>query len=194
MSFIYLSKPINEAITWPSLRPKTEKTFPHANFCFGVEEGCIGGWYNKFNFKINFNQCIRKKLNWKGTTRVPSAVLHFWSFLTSFCLSCILKPWAATVESSIFMSGLQQKSIVWTRRRRPSIESTVINPNVFLLSMELLAWLVQTNCYLAWTSNSLLAFPSRHSGSLENNQDNANLDEINMCGKIFWELDLEQSG
>ena len=53
----------------------------------------------------------------------------------------------------------------------PSIGSTVINPNVFLLSLELLAWLVQTNCYLAWTSNSLLAFPSRHSGSLENNQD-----------------------
>lgn len=119
VSFIYLSKLINEAVTWPSLRPKTEKTFPRANFCSGVEGGCIRGWYNKFNFKINFNQCFRKKLNWKGTARVPSAVLHFWSFLISICLSRILKPRAATVESSIFMSDLQQKSIVWTWRRRP---------------------------------------------------------------------------
>ena len=136
----------------------------------GYREVCMS-LYNKFNFKINFNQCFRKKLNWKGTARVPSAVLQFWSSLTSFCLSYVLKTWAATVESSIIMSGLQQKSYFGHEDDAPSIESTVINPSVFLLSLELLAWLVQTNCYLAWTSNSLLAFPSRHSGSLENNQD-----------------------
>ena len=84
----------------------------------GYREVCMS-LYNKFNFKINFNQCFRKKLNWKGTARVPSAVLQFWSSLTSFCLSYVLKTWAATVESSIFMSRWQQKSIVWTWRRRP---------------------------------------------------------------------------
>lgn len=118
---------------------------------------------------------LQKEIKLKGGCQspvgCPSLLVFFVFFLSSFCLSCILKTWAATLESAIFMSGLQQKSVVWTWRRRPTIESTVINPNVFLLSMDLLAWLVQTNYYLAWTSNSLLAFPSRHSGSLENNQD-----------------------
>ena len=156
----------------------------------GYREVCMS-LYNKFNFKRNFNQCFRKKLNWKGTARV----LHFWSSLTFFLSFLCSKNLGS--HSRIFYPPVRLATKINRldmKTTPPVFRSTVINPNVFLLSLELLAWLVQTNCYLAWTSNSPLAFPSRHSGSLENNQDIRQF----RCDKYVREnllgLDLKQSG
>lgn len=58
---------------------------------------------------------LQKEIKLKGDCQSPvgcPSLLVFFDFSLSFLHSKNLR--AATVESSIFMSGLQQKSIVWT--------------------------------------------------------------------------------